>query len=70
MRVLIETYWNVNFLHGKGFLLSRSRVLIETYWNVNLTFGCVLIHHILVLIETYWNVNFITSGRIKGDPLY
>ena len=34
-RVLIETYWNVNF-----FITARIDfpvpVLIETYWNVNL----------------------------------
>ena len=33
-RVLIETYWNVNFCKSL-YPLSIYIVLIETYWNVN-----------------------------------
>ena len=38
IRVLIETYWNVNFFRvlPSG---SVAAVLIETYWNVNSTKG-------------------------------
>ena len=32
--VLIETYWNVNYLEF-GIILILVEVLIETYWNVN-----------------------------------
>ena len=34
-RVLIETYWNVNFLLCRNCQSCISLVLIETYWNVN-----------------------------------
>ena len=34
--VLIELYWNVNFLSLPGDSLP-SQVLIELYWNVNLS---------------------------------
>ena len=32
--VLIELYWNVNFLIHKNNAIARE-VLIELYWNVN-----------------------------------
>ena len=32
--VLIETYWNVNYVEF-GIILILVEVLIETYWNVN-----------------------------------
>ena len=32
--VLIEIYWNVNYLEF-GIILILVEVLIETYWNVN-----------------------------------
>ena len=32
--VLIETYWNVNFLEALYTEFDKE-VLIETYWNVN-----------------------------------
>ena len=54
--VLIDTWWNVNFLKMKDFLISLSfnRYMVE----------CELIYHKLifvlrkVLIDTWWNVNF------------
>ena len=35
LRVLIETYWNVNEI-GEQKIIDEKYVLIETYWNVNL----------------------------------
>ena len=35
MKVLIETYWNVNSKKNKR-IKKQVEVLIETYWNVNL----------------------------------
>ena len=55
-RVLIETYWNVNFA-GLGIIIPPAGVLIETYWNVNEESVREHIHEENVLIETYWNVN-------------
>ena len=54
--VLIETYWNVNFVQVVHFL-KRQIVLIETYWNVNTKDSTPLKWRGYVLIETYWNVN-------------
>ena len=34
VRVLIETYWNVN-TYKKADRGIQKKVLIETYWNVN-----------------------------------
>ena len=34
VKVLIETYWNVNGI-GKEYYDAHAKVLIETYWNVN-----------------------------------
>ena len=34
LRVLIETYWNVNIILSLHYL-KQYEVLIETYWNVN-----------------------------------
>ena len=34
VRVLIETYWNVNLSRSRSGIHSLC-VLIETYWNVN-----------------------------------
>ena len=32
--VLIDTWWNVNFIHKKKHLIPL-KVLIDTWWNVN-----------------------------------
>ena len=56
VKVLIETYWNVNSLTAVGSS-SRERVLIETYWNVNTLEDVIEQTGTTVLIETYWNVN-------------
>ena len=32
--VLIDTWWNVNCMHTKGFIKILP-VLIDTWWNVN-----------------------------------
>ena len=62
--VLIETYWNVNFV-AKTLPESALFVLIETYWNVNRLVKTRNGFKVLVLIETYWNVNF--EGFIECD---
>ena len=54
--VLIELYWNVNFLFLFS-LCSCFRVLIELYWNVNFKIFNTIILLVFVLIELYWNVN-------------
>ena len=38
VRVLIETYWNVNGNEKETSLSDLDDVLIETYWNVNKKF--------------------------------
>ena len=39
MRVLIDTWWNVNFVTSRQ-LMDVEQVLIDTWWNVNFTFYC------------------------------
>ena len=34
MKILIETYWNVNQIE-KAIEVMQYEILIETYWNVN-----------------------------------
>ena len=43
-KVLIETYWNVNFMVA---LLVKNPiyVLIETYWNVNAAMSMARSHY-------------------------
>ena len=64
IRVLIETYWNVNYMEtGKNH--QDFSVLIETYWNVNKIGALVIFRQSHVLIETYWNVNTVVSDSIN-----
>ena len=45
VRVLIDTWWNVNYLYSRLTTLIYL-VLIDTWWNVNWCFmGCRLIFH-------------------------
>ena len=34
LRILIETYWNVNSIKQEK-VMNFVKILIETYWNVN-----------------------------------
>ena len=54
--VLIDTWWNVNFIKH----CSTKRVyfvLIDTWWNVNMINNDAWISEEIVLIDTWWNVN-------------
>ena len=56
VRVLIDTWWNVNLdgYKGQDCLIL---VLIDTWWNVNTERPDINIFHAVVLIDTWWNVN-------------
>ncbi len=54
--VLIDTWWNVNFVGGEVCELVNE-VLIDTWWNVNLIPINVENPPEWVLIDTWWNVN-------------
>ena len=54
--VLIDTWWNVNFIR-KSSNYKNGNVLIDTWWNVNPGGGCFLERGGKVLIDTWWNVN-------------
>ena len=56
VRVLIDTWWNVNVLPYTSASPDTS-VLIDTWWNVNLSFNGINRIVNLVLIDTWWNVN-------------
>ena len=58
--VLIEAYWNVNYISQVKTVCTRE-VLIEAYWNVNELEKHKNNTGNNVLIEAYWNVN------ISGD---
>ena len=56
LRVLIDTWWNVNYPNRHNAEIS-SNVLIDTWWNVN-QHQCVTRQwQHSVLIDTWWNVN-------------
>ena len=54
--VLIDTWWNVNFLLTRLWR-EPVRVLIDTWWNVNSRFPPIRFVTAPVLIDTWWNVN-------------
>ena len=62
--VLIETYWNVNYLTAMPGAATAC-VLIETYWNVNQLNPVTVDKQYIVLIETYWNVNAFSILSLK-----
>ena len=54
--VLIDTWWNVNFVDIFK-LTNQFRVLIDTWWNVNCSYRMQGALRAIVLIDTWWNVN-------------
>ena len=57
VRVLIDTWWNVNHqVYNPVFFLFS--VLIDTWWNVNSSSGYRSETWVFVLIDTWWNVNW------------
>ena len=56
--VLIDTWWNVNYLMMQ-LRKAFNSVLIDTWWNVNAEQGDVSEYDLSVLIDTWWNVNSI-----------
>ena len=56
LKVLIDTWWNVNNASAEILPLS-SPVLIDTWWNVNEFSKCSIDDSLRVLIDTWWNVN-------------
>ena len=56
MRVLIDTWWNVNVYDVRNGSY-RYTVLIDTWWNVNVQGATALATATAVLIDTWWNVN-------------
>ena len=61
MKVLIDTWWNVNQSYGEE-QLKEAFVLIDTWWNVNVTCGKNSPLMETVLIDTWWNVNSKANG--------
>ena len=55
--VLIDTWWNVNFIKMALFIILQM-VLIDTWWNVNKSSIFLLPSFYRVLIDTWWNVNY------------
>ena len=56
IRVLIDTWWNVNVVvYPSGAFVSW--VLIDTWWNVNLLIRSISRTVTGALIDTWWNVN-------------
>ena len=63
IKVLIDTWWNVND-KPRSIFRSWSFVLIDTWWNVNLFLSLLLIKISTVLIDTWWNVNDVAKNVI------
>lgn len=68
-RVLIELYWNVNFIDSLITAIWFT-VLIELYWNVNQKELCGNDARAIVLIELYWNVNIIRKNEPSATISY
>ena len=60
--VLIDTWWNVNFISQRKNTTALS-VLIDTWWNVNSYNEGKESGSRLVLIDTWWNVNSFDGSR-------
>ena len=68
-RVLIDTWWNVNFPEALE-PFSVLSVLIDTWWNVNRKRIGFLYVEGEVLIDTWWNVNdFETEDDSWTNPV-